>query len=210
LKEDKEYEKIQVTYKHMLVCNTVFNIAQCLHRVLEQKAWILLFETLQKVSCLIYKAEYKRNSTTPNIFHLNVIGSRILENIRKFGIPNTSNSHANEEKEEVEKLEIPEIEIPRRPVAGTGGEEDSHKNKEECENVHGTFKIIKKSRTSDSMRLSSKDVVGAIQEMENFSEDKNKLSKRSSSIIYNIKDEHNSSIFFRINNIYRSTYGSIK
>lgn len=90
------------------MCNCFFNIAVSLHTFLDQDAWILIFNVLQKISCLVYKAEYDFSGITPNTFSFNIISKRIAVNMQK------SSPKSQQIPHEESKL-----------VAGTGGEEEN-------------------------------------------------------------------------------------
>ncbi len=133
-----------VGYKHVLMCGMIFNIAQCLHRIIDQNSWIVLLEALQKIACLIARAEYERAAVTPNVLNFNVIGSRVLENLKRFS--------ARESK----IFETPQKALPETPktaalVAGTGGEEE--KVKEEAVNSPSGKCFVIKPKESPSEKL---------------------------------------------------------
>ena len=102
-----------VGYKHIYVCNAIFNIAQCLHKVIDQKGWLFIFSALQKISFLIQRVEFEQTSTTPYIFNFHVIQKRVDDNKAKY-LP-------KENVKEQKKIE----QVNQELHAGTGGEGES-------------------------------------------------------------------------------------
>jgi len=139
----------QVTYKNLLICNTILSIAQSLNKLFDKDAWSLIFEGLQKISCLVYKNEYSHFSITPNLFHFKLIGDRVLENLRRF---------------EAEKKLSPKINLGTRVglMADTGGVRDDSLIKNDSSSPErklpqtDKLKVLNRSKTEQRISFISK------------------------------------------------------
>ncbi len=74
----------EVGYKHVYVCNAIFNVAQCLHKILDRKAWAHLFDALQKIAVCIRRVEGDMASQDPQPLHFNTVGKRVAENMARY------------------------------------------------------------------------------------------------------------------------------
>ena len=75
----------EVGYKHIYVCNAIFNVAQCLNKILDQKAWVHVFNALQKIAACVRRVEGDMaGPQEPQPLNFHVIGKRVAENMSRY------------------------------------------------------------------------------------------------------------------------------
>jgi len=89
-------DKRKIGSKNFLICNRLLSLAIVSYGFFNQESWTILFESLQRISYLIYKAKYDNTSITPAAFHLSIIDERVLDSLRKIPTkPNLQTENAD-------------------------------------------------------------------------------------------------------------------
>lgn len=68
--------------KHFLICNSLLSVAIAAYEFFNRETWIALFESLQKISLIIYKAKCNNGAISSTAFHLSIIGERVLDSLK--------------------------------------------------------------------------------------------------------------------------------
>lgn len=96
----------------------MFNIAQCLYKVLDYKSWVHILNALQKISECIHRLEGETSNQNVQ-FHFGVVAKRISENMAKYAPKNRvsriTGKLSEEDKQPRESSEYSKSHSPSSP-----------------------------------------------------------------------------------------------